>query len=191
MSKRNLLAILGSPRKNGNAAKMLYCATETAKNNGWHVDIVYLYDKKMEWCRGCMACKKSGICVIDDDLAEIRDLFQKCDAVILSAPTYFANVPAIVKNMFDRLMAAVYNDNESIIPKPKLSHNQKYLLFTTCSTPFPFSILCGQSRGTLRAMDEFFHISGMKKMGTVTVANTRNMKNLPKAAVNKIRGYWR
>jgi len=136
-----------------------------------------------------MNCKKSGICAIQDDIVQIRDLLLNCDAVVLSAPTYFANVPAIVKNLFDRLTGAIMDDNNSSIPKPKLSKEQKYLLMTTCNTPFPLNRLGGQSVGTLKAMDEFFRTSGMRKMGTVTFAGTRNKTEIPVAVQNKIRRY--
>lgn len=190
MSKK-LLAISGSPRKEGNADKMLSLAVSSAAKAGWQTDVIRLYDQNITWCRGCMACKQSTICIIQDDIARIRELLLNCDMVILSAPTYFANVPAIVKNLFDRLVGAVMDDNNRSIPKPRLSKKQKYLLMITCNTPFPFSYLGGQSKGTLKAMNEFFHISGMSKMGTVVFSGTRNKSEIPKAVQNKIRGYWK
>ena len=150
-----------------------------------------LYEKKIAYCTGCMLCKPNGICAIKDDVAEVRDLLLNCDAVVLSTPTYFANVPAIVKNMFDRLVGAIMDDNKNSIPKPRLSKRQRYLLMTTCNTPPPFSWLCGQSRGTLRAMDEFFHISGMSRMGSVVFAGTRGKTEIPAAVQAKIQGCWK
>lgn len=188
---KKLLAILGSPRKGGNADKMLSLAVRSAEEAGWQINTIWLYDQNIAWCKGCMNCKKNGICIIQDDIVQIRDLLIDCNAVALSAPTYFANVPAIVKNLFDRLVGAVMDDNNSSIPKPKLSKEQKYLLMTTCNTPFPFSYLSGQSKGTLKAMDEFFHVSGMSKIGTVVFAGTRNKTEIPTAIQNKIRGYWK
>lgn len=188
---RKLLAISGSPRKEGHANKMLNLAVQSAEKAGWQCHYIWLYDQNVQWCKGCMKCKKDGICIIADDLAEIRELLIRCDTVILSAPTYFANVPAIVKNLFDRLVGAVMDDNHSSIPKPKLSKKQKYLLMTTCNTPFPLNYLGGQSKGTLNAMNEFFHISGMSKMGTVVFAGTRDKNEIPMAIQSKIQGYWK
>ncbi|MEG2814535.1 MAG: NAD(P)H-dependent oxidoreductase, partial [Oscillospiraceae bacterium] len=73
-----------------------------------------------------------------DDLSLIREDLLTCDICIVAAPTYFANIPACLKNVLDRLVATVMDDNESLIPKPKLSKSQKYILMTTCSTPAPF-----------------------------------------------------
>ena len=191
MESKKMLAILGSPRIDGNVSKMLDCAITSARHLGWAVDTVYLYEKNITWCSGCMACKKSGVCIIKDDIVSIRNMLISCDAVVLAAPTYFANVPAIVKNMFDRLVGAIMDDNSSNIPKPKLTKRQKYLLLTACNTPFPFNRLGGQSSGTLKAMNEFFHTSGMKKMGTVVFAGTRNKTDIPRNIQSKIQRYWK
>lgn len=190
MSKK-LLAILGGPLKDGNASKMLQTAMQAAEKNGWHVDFVWLYEQNIDWCKGCMGCKKTGVCIINDDIVPIREKLIACDAVVLAAPTYFANVPGIVKNFFDRMVGAVMDDNDSPIPKPRLRKTQRYLLLTTCNTPFPFHVLAGQSSGTLKAMKEFFHISGMQKMGTVVFAGTRGKSCLPPSVIKKIERYWK
>lgn len=185
-TKKRMLGILASPRKNGNAAKMLDIAMEKAKNCGYEVCFIDLYQKNITYCKGCMACKKTASCVIDDDIKEIETLLKDCDLVVVSSPTYFANVPAPLKNMFDRLCGVVMDDNHSAIPKPRLSSKQEYILMITCNTPFPFDRLGGQSTGCFKAMKEFFHISGMKFRGKVILANTRNKKEISKAVVDKI-----
>lgn len=187
MGDKKMLAILGSPKTHGNIASMLSCAVEEAEKLGYQVDVVNLYEKKIGYCRGCMRCKQSGICVIEDDLGEICGLLKECDAVVLAAPVYFANVPGIVKNLFDRLVGAVMDDNDSPVPKPRLSRKQTYYLLTACSTPFPFSALCGQSTGAIRAMKEFFHISGMRFGGAAVFAGTRNRTELNGRMQKKIK----
>lgn len=187
---KKALAILGSPRKHGNAAGLLDMAVAQAGQSGYNVERLDLYEQSIGWCRGCMACKKTGICVIKDDIVPIRESLLACDLVILSAPTYFANVPAPVKNMFDRLVGAVMDDNNSSIPKPRLSARQKYLLLTTCNTPFPFDKLGGQSSGCIKAMKEVFHISGMKCMGTGVYAGTRGKTGIPPRVINKLKHYF-
>ncbi|MBT9776641.1 flavodoxin family protein [Clostridium sp. MCC353] len=188
MENKKMLALLGSPRVHGNIASMLSCAVTEAERLGYQVNVVNLYEKKIGYCRGCMGCKQSGICVIDDDLGEIRTMLKECDAVVLAAPVYFANVPGIVKNMFDRLVGAVMDDNDSPVPKPRLSKNQTYYLLTACNTPFPFSVLGGQSTGAVRAMKEFFHISGMRYGGAAVFAGTRKKNGISKKMERKIAG---
>ncbi len=105
---------------------------------------------------------------------------------VLAAPTYFANVPAPVKNLFDRLVAVIMDDNQGMIPKPLLFSKQGYLLLTTCSTPTPFDRLASQCTGCIKAMKEFFKTPGMKHLGSVIYAGTKNKKEVPKKVLLKI-----
>lgn len=63
---KKLLALLGSPREDGNSAKMLSLAVRAAEKSGWHTDVVMLYEKKIAYCTGCMLCKPNGICEIEE-----------------------------------------------------------------------------------------------------------------------------
>lgn len=187
--KKKLLAILGSPHEDGSVSAMLKCAADAAREAGWQVDLVNLYGKNISYCKGCRACMDAGCCVQQDDIQEIEILLRTCNAVVLGAPTYWANVPAAVKNMFDRLLGTAMEDTP-FFPKPRLSREQKYLLLTACNTPFPFSWLFGQSKGVFRAMDEFFKTSGMKRLGRVAYSGAHGKKQLPASVEKKIRGYW-
>ena len=183
---KKMLAINGSPRRTGNASKMLDIAIQRASRSGYCIEPFYLYEMKIAWCTGCMACKETGICVIQDDIKGIRESLLSCDLAVIVSPTYFANVSAPVKNMFDRLVGAIMDDNNSSIPKPRLSHNQEFILITTCNTPFPLNKFGGQSVGCLKSMYEFFHTSGMKCRGKITFAGTRGLDQVPERIVKKI-----
>lgn len=183
--KKKLLAILGSPHENGSTAGMLRCAIKAAEAAGWEITTVNLYRKKLTYCKGCRACMETGRCVIDDDIQEIAALLEACDRVVLAAPVYWANVPAAVKNLFDRLLGTAMEETAAF-PRPRLSSGQEYLLLTACNTPFPFSWLCGQSRGALRAMDEFFKTSGMKRLGRIVFSNAKGSGVLPGRIAKKI-----
>lgn len=49
------LFINGSPRKNGNTAKLLQRAMEGARDAGAEVEMVNLYDHSLNY-KGCMSC---------------------------------------------------------------------------------------------------------------------------------------
>lgn len=183
---KKLLAIMASPRQHGNVAAMLNLAISAAEHQGYDAEIVNLYKKNIAFCKGCMACKKTGVCTIEDDISTIRQSLVSCDLLIVGCPTYFANVTAPLKNMFDRLVATLMDDNSGPVPKPGLSKKQKYILLTTCNTPFPFDRLAGQSTGCLKAMNEALHISGMTCAGKVVFAGTRGKTELPKSVQTQI-----
>lgn len=184
-----VLTIFASPRKNGNIARMLSAAEEGAQMAGHEVVRVNLYDHPLLQCTGCMACRKTGLCPLPDELGEIREALYGCGAVVLAAPTYFANVPGPVKTLFDRMAGAVMDEGPTGIPKGKLSRRQKYLLLTACTTPAPFDRLCGQSTGALRAMGEFFKTAGMRPMGSFVFAGSKG-RTTPEKLLTHIRRCW-
>lgn len=185
MSEKNALAILGSPYTNGTTAAMLDLAIKKAEQAGYTIAKINLYEKKLAFCTGCRVCMDTQICVQQDDLQEIVTLLQKSQLVILGAPVYWANVPAPVKNLFDRLLGTAMEETKTF-PKPRLLQGKQYMLLTSCNTPAPFSWIFGQSRGAIRNMDEFFKTAGMKSIGKVVCANAKNKKKLSKQTVQKI-----
>ena len=72
--KKRFLALLGSPRPQGNVAAMLKAACESAEAAGYQVERFDLYKLHIAPCTGCMACKAAGGCVVADDIKMcIRD----------------------------------------------------------------------------------------------------------------------
>lgn len=184
MSEKKVLAILGSPHKDGITAAMLDCATRRAEKMGYTVIKINLYEKNLSYCTGCRACTKTKVCVQKDDIREIVYGIHECQIVFLAAPVYWANIPAPVKNLFDRLLGTAMEETNTF-PKPRLQ-GKKYLLLTSCNTPTPFSWIFGQSRGAIRNMDEFFRTAGMKSIGKIVCAGAANKKELPNQISKKI-----
>ncbi|MCL1787821.1 MAG: flavodoxin family protein [Defluviitaleaceae bacterium] len=101
----NILGISGTPRKGGNSEILLDAALAPFAEAGWGVKRILLSEKQVEMCMGCEACAENGGCVIHDDMAEIYDAFAACHAMIIAAPSYWRNVPAQLKAVFDRTFA--------------------------------------------------------------------------------------
>lgn len=164
MNEKIMLAILGSPHANGMTATMLNCAIYKAEKMGYSVIRINLYDKNISYCTGCRACMNTQVCIQKDDIQEIVMYLQKCQTVLLAAPVYWANVPAPVKNLFDRLLGTAMEETST----------------------FPFSWIFGQSRGAIHSMDKFFKTAGMKPIGKIVCSGTTNKKELPKKTIKKI-----
>lgn len=184
MNEKYLLAILGSPHTNGMTAAMLNYAIRKAEEMGYNVTKINLYEKNLSYCTGCRTCINTQICVQKDDIQEIVTCLQKCQTILLAAPVYWANVPAPVKNLFDRLLGTAMEET-SAFPKPRLK-GKKYILLTSCNTPYPFSWIFGQSRGAIRSMDEFFKTAGMKPIGKIVCSGSASKKEPPKRTIKKI-----
>jgi len=181
---KKLLALLGSPHKDGASGKMIKYVLQIAEQQGWNVEFVNLYDQNVGYCSGCRICIKTGNCVQKDDIHRIGRLIKECDMVVLAAPVYWANVPAVVKNIFDRLLGVALEETTAF-PKARLSNNQHFFLLTTCNTPMPFSFLCGQSTRAVRSMKDFFKTSGMRYAGKSVWAG-QNKQVMPKYMKKKI-----
>ena len=59
--RKNVLIISSSPRKGGNSETLAASFVET----------VWLREKQIGFCKGCLACLKAGHCVIKDDCAGV------------------------------------------------------------------------------------------------------------------------
>ena len=98
----NILGISGTPRKGGNSEILLNAAFEPFIEANWDITKILLSENKIEPCTGCDICVERKACCINDDMNKIYDAYEKCDAIIISAPAYWRNVPAQLKAVIDR-----------------------------------------------------------------------------------------
>ena len=75
------------------------------RSKGFNVSKVFLSENSINPCIGCDSCGKNGFCKINDDMDKIYTEYKKFDAVIISSPTYYRNVPSQLKALFDRTYA--------------------------------------------------------------------------------------
>ena len=69
--RKNVLIISSSPRKGGNSETLAASFAKGAQDAGNHVETVWLREKRIGFCKGCLACLKAGHCVIKDDCAGV------------------------------------------------------------------------------------------------------------------------
>jgi len=101
----NVLAISGTPRKGGNSEILLDAALEPFRMAEWGMTRILLSETSIGMCVGCETCMETHQCVIRDDMSIVYNALKTCDAMIISAPTYWRNVPAQLKALFDRTFA--------------------------------------------------------------------------------------
>lgn len=102
---KNLLILSGSPRKNGNSDILCDEFARGAIDAGHNVEKIRVSEKNIGYCRACYACKKSGICAIKDDMADILQKMIDADVIVLSSPVYFYSIDAQLKALIDRTVA--------------------------------------------------------------------------------------
>ena len=102
-----IILVNGSPRKDGNTARLLQVAAEGAKEIG-DIKIIHLIDYKIFPCVGCVSDEEKLCrypCVIEDDMKEIYEQIIYSDGMIFASPIYWYSPSGIMKNFIDRLTA--------------------------------------------------------------------------------------
>ena len=101
----NVLGISGTPRKCGNSEILLEASLEPFYNKNWNVEKIFLSENHINPCIGCDFCVINGYCNINDDMVKLYSGYKNCDAIIISSPAYYRNVPSQLKALFDRTYA--------------------------------------------------------------------------------------
>lgn len=94
--------IVGSPKKDGNVDLLVTQVLKGANSRKVETCKIYLNDMQIKPCQSCGVDPYPKHCFFDDDMSEIYDALQTCDAVVLGSPIYFDTVSAQAKLMIDR-----------------------------------------------------------------------------------------
>ncbi|MDR2193642.1 MAG: flavodoxin family protein [Treponema sp.] len=98
-----VLAINGSPRKNGNTATLLTTVLEVCEKAGLETELYQAGGRDVHGCRGCAGCRQNkGRCAIDDWINELYPKMKAADAIALGSPTYFFDISSEIKSVIDR-----------------------------------------------------------------------------------------
>ena len=79
---KKVLIISSSPRKDGNSETLAAAFAKGVQAAGNQVETVYLREKQVGFCKGCLACLKLGHCVIQDDAVEIAAKMHDADVLV-------------------------------------------------------------------------------------------------------------
>lgn len=101
---KKILIITGSPRKNGNSARMAQAFAKGAEQNGHQITWFHAAGQAVAGCTACDRCWTAHrACVIDDRWQEFAHLLENADVVVFAYPLYWSSMPAQLKAVVDRL----------------------------------------------------------------------------------------
>ena len=100
-----ILAITSSPRRNGNSETLLDRALASMKGRNIVVKKVILANLHISPCNGCLACMKTGECIIKDDMQAVYEDLVAADTLLVACPIYFMGLPCQLKCVIDRCQA--------------------------------------------------------------------------------------
>lgn len=95
-----ILILFGSPKKNGNTAKMTGAFMKGVRKTDT-VEIVHLFELQPTPCNACGYCKASNGCS-KKDLEGFMAKLEDADAIVVATPVYNLSFPAPLKALFDR-----------------------------------------------------------------------------------------
>ncbi|NOY85995.1 MAG: flavodoxin family protein [Deltaproteobacteria bacterium] len=107
MAAKQILILLGSPRKTGNTAILAQHLAEGAEGSGADVRTLYLHGMNISPCTGCNHCQEADAngCIIVDDMQDIYGHLREADSIVFASPVYWFSVTAQIKMVIDRIYA--------------------------------------------------------------------------------------
>lgn len=101
-----VIAINGSPNKNGNTFHALNMVGVELNAAGIEFEILHVGHKMIHGCTACGKCavNKDEKCIIKtDDLNKWIQQIKFADGLIIGAPVHYAGIPGTMKSFLDRL----------------------------------------------------------------------------------------
>ncbi len=147
-----VVAFNGSPRKDGNTARLLREVLAELEKEGIETELVQIGGKKVHGCTACGKCfeNQDGKCVIDNDF--VNDCIEKmaaADGIVIGSPTYFADVSTETKALIDRAgFVAIANGG---------------MFFRKAGA----AVVAVRRAGAVHAFDTINHLFGISQMFTV------------------------
>lgn len=107
---KNIVIVIGSPRKNGNTEILANAFMEGTKRAGNNVEVISIIGKHIKGCIGCNACyHEKHSCVQQDDMTECYEILAKADVIVFATPIYFYGISSQLKCLIDRLHNPIRN----------------------------------------------------------------------------------
>lgn len=125
MSLKNVLILMGSPRKKGNTSILCDAFARGAMEAGNRVEKIDIQGMKINGCLGCNACQRNGgRCVQKDDMQDLYLKIAEADIVVLASPVYFYTWTAQLKAVLDRTYAMIATIKD-----------KTFYMISTCMSP--------------------------------------------------------
>ena len=99
---KKVLVIGSSLREKSNSEALADAFAAGAQSAGNHVKRVSLNGKTIAFCRGCLACLNTHVCVIRDDAVAIAEQMRQADVIAFASPIYYYEMCGQMKTMLDR-----------------------------------------------------------------------------------------
>ncbi|MBU2650238.1 MAG: flavodoxin family protein [Bacteroidetes bacterium] len=178
------IVLNGSPKKSGTIASLLTFVTEGMGSND-QTEWVNVYELSMKPCIGCMKCRETDTCVLpSDDAQVVGQKIKEADNLIIGTPTYWGNMSAQLKMLFERNVPVFMGETGRGLPSPR-QKGKSAVIVTACTTPYPFNYIFRESRGAVQSVKEILKYGGYKIKGIIVKPGTKNNKTVSAKLIRK------
>jgi len=159
MKKKDLLVLMGSPRKRGNSSALAMEAVRGAREDGARVECHHLHEMNIRPCRACEYCRRgaSRTCSQADDMQILYPKLKAADALLIAGPVYWFTIGAQTKLFMDRLYALGNEEGYGL-------RGKKIGIILTYADEDPFR---SGAVNALRAFQDSFNYIGAEIVGMV------------------------
>ncbi len=131
-----IVCLLGSPRKNGNTAKIAQRFIDKAVELGSDNQTFHLNTLTYKGCQACMACKdRQDKCIIEDDMADVLEAVRESDVLVLATPVYFCDASSQCKAFIDRAYSYLVPDYRTNPKTSRLAPGKKVVFIVAQGQP--------------------------------------------------------
>lgn len=141
--KKKILVLTGSPRKNGNSARLADAFIKGAQSAGHEVMRFDAGRVDVHPCKACGACWSRGIpCTFSDGFDEFASVLESADALVFATPLYWFGFPAQLKAAIDKMNAYL----KQSCPRPLKIHESLLMVCAADDVPGLFDAVIANYR---------------------------------------------
>lgn len=144
-----VLGISGSPRRGQTTDRLVQEVLGATESE---TEFIPLSGKRIGPCIGCLGCVKDNVCVIKDDMAELRQKIVAADALVVGAPNYFDMIGGLGHCFLERFYQFRHRDGDEIAGKLGVV----------------VSVGGRNPEAPARNIEKFFEYNQIQHLGTVT-----------------------
>jgi len=173
MDKRiRVTALVGSYRPGGVIDRAVDEILSAAEAAGAETTRVFLRERRIEFCQNCRSCtqeqgERRGVCLLGDEMADLLDLIERSDAIVLASPVNFGTVTAVTKRFIERLVCYAWWPWGAAAPKLRNRPPRKRAVVVVSSAA-P-AVLVRLLDGTAGLLKRAAEVMGARTVGVVRI----------------------
>lgn len=172
-----IIAIDGSARR-GAVSRSVETAARAAEVAGATVQRVHLHDLEVRYCTGCLMCRATGVCKIQDDLPALVERIVQADGVIFGTPSYLRKPDEATRAILDRIAGYFAASGQLRLPGmsereipsvPVARAAKRAVIITACGAPEPLATFFGYTTGPVRELRSALATGGIRTIGSLSL----------------------